>query len=244
MRIRRNGRSGSERIRQILPILQVTDGASRMKIPIKGIETRIIEDTLVISSESPLKILSSCILRGGFSSAKFILNHHVNKNYYSDSPDEDMQEVVRKLSINENAVGMMTAVDLENVSIKTEKYVTAVVTGGVSNALASGEKGSSGGTINIILLIDADLCDAAMVNAVIIATEAKTLALRDLDIKSNISMEIATGTSTDSIVVACTRRGELLRYAGPATALGECIGLATRKAVREAIIKQENLLPS
>ena len=83
----------------------------------------------------------------------------------------------------------MTAVDLENASVTSQGFVTAVVTGGVSNAVASGEGGSSGGTINITLLVDANLSDAAMVNAVIVATEAKTLALRDLNIKSRKSTE-------------------------------------------------------
>ena len=208
-----------------------------MKIPIDGIEARIIGDTLVISSSSevPLKILSSCILGGGFVFAKFILNHHVHKDYDHGSPDDDLQKVVHQLGINENAVGMMTAVDLENASVTSQGFVTAVVTGGVSNAVASG------GTINIILLVDANLSDAAMVNAVIVATEAKTLALRDLNIRSRKSTEIATGTSTDSIVIACTGRGEVIKYAGPATSPGECIGLATREAVREAIIRQEKL---
>ena len=208
-----------------------------MKIPIDGIEARIIGDTLVISSSSevPLKILSSCIRGGGFTFAKFILNHHVHKDYDHGSPDDDLQKVVRQLGINENAVGMMTAVDLENASIKSQGFVCAVVTGGVSNAVASG------GTINIILLVDANLSDAAMVNAVIVATEAKTLALRDLNIRSRKSTEIATGTSTDSVVIACTGRGEVLKYAGPATSPGEFIGSATREAVREAIIRQEKL---
>lgn len=213
-----------------------------MEIPINEIKVRIIGDTLVISSEVPLKILSSCILGGGFTSAKFIINHHVDKDYHHGSPDEDLQKVVHQLGINENAVGMMTAVDLKNVSIVSEGNVTAVVTGGVSNAIASGERVNSGGTINIILLIEANLTDAAMVNAVISATEAKTLALRDLNIKSRRSTEVATGTSTDSIVIACTGRDEVIKYAGPATSLGEFIGVATRKAVREAIIKQEKLL--
>lgn len=214
-----------------------------MKIPIDGIEARIIGDTLVISSSSevPLKILSSCILEGGFTFAKFILNHHVHKDYDHGSPDDDLQKVVHQLGINENAVGMMTAVDLENASVTSQGFVTAVVTGGVSNAVASGEGGSSGGTINIILLVDANLSDAAMVNAVIVATEAKTLALRDLNIRSRKSTEIATGTSTDSIVIACTGRGEVIKYAGPATSLGEFIGSATREAVRDAIIRQEKL---
>lgn len=212
-----------------------------MRIPIKGIEARIIGATLVISSEIPLKILSSDVLEGGFFHAGYILNHHIELDYGHDSPAKDLEKVLEELGIKERAAGMMTAVDLENVHITTCESVTAAVTGGVTNAIASGEKQEGGGTINIILLIDANLSDAAMVNAVINATEAKTLALRDLNIKSKRSEEIATGTSTDTIVVACTGKGEKLKYAGNATSLGECIGLATRKATREAVIKQENL---
>ncbi len=213
-----------------------------MEIPIEGIEAEIIEETLKISSEKPLKILSSCMLGGGLCSARFILNHHVDKDYDHGNPDRDMREVLQKLGIDENAVGMMTAVDMKNVSIKSKGFVTAVVTGGVSNAIASGEEFSCGGTINTILLIDANLSDAAMANAIINATEGKTMALRDLNIKSRRSSKIATGTSTDSVAVACTGRGAPIKYAGPATPLGEFVGQTTREAVKEAIIKQEKLL--
>jgi iron complex transport system ATP-binding protein len=214
-----------------------------VRIPIEGINAEIRENTLIIDSESPLRTLSSAVVGGGFRSTRFVLNTHVSKDYRSDLPEKDLQEIAGRLGIRENFVGMMTAVDLRNVSIVSEGNVTAVVTGGVSNAIASGETSHSKGTINIILIIDANLADSAMVSAVITATEAKTLALHDLNIKSRKSGEIATGTSTDSIVIACTRRGGVVRYAGGATSLGRLIGKTTRKAVREAIIKQENLLP-
>ena len=213
-----------------------------MRIPIKGIEARIIGDTLVVSSEIPLKILSSDVLEGGFFHARYILNHRVELDYDHDSPAGDMEKVLDGIGIKEKAAGMMTAVDLENIHVTTCEDVTAVITGGVTNAIASGEKQEGVGTINIILLIDANLSDAAMVNTVINATEAKTLALRDLNVKSKRSDELATGTSTDTIVIACTGKGEKLKYTGNATAIGECIGLAVRKATREAIIKQEKLL--
>lgn len=212
-----------------------------MRVPIKGIEARIMGETLVISSEVPLKILSSDVLEGGFFHARYILNHHVELDYDPDSPTKDLEKVLEELGIKERAAGMLTAVDMENVSIATNAPATAVVTGGVTNAIASGEESDGGGTINIILLIDANLSEAAMVNAVINATEAKSLALRDLKIKSKRSDELATGTSTDTIVVACTGKGEKLKYAGNATDLGECIGLAVRTASKDAVIKQEKL---
>jgi adenosylcobinamide amidohydrolase len=43
--------------------------------------------------------------------------------------------------------------------------------------------------------------------------------------------EPATGTSTDAVVVACTGRGEQLRYAGPATPAGWLAARAVRTAM-------------
>ena len=41
----------------------------------------------------------------------------------------------------------------------------------------------------------------------------------------------ASGTSTDSVVVACTGRGEELGYAGPATPVGWLAARAVRAAM-------------
>ncbi len=68
------------------------------------------------------------------------------------------------------------------------------------------------------------------------ATEAKAQALRELDIKDSRTDTIATGTSTDSMLIAATQHGETLPYAGTATELGQLIGKSvfteTKKAIR------------
>jgi hypothetical protein len=81
-----------------------------------------------------------------------------------------------------------------------------------------------------------------MVNAVSTITEAKTVALRELDVRSRFSGEIATSTVTDSVVLACTKKGQKIEFAGTATPLGELIGKAVRKAVKEALRNQENIV--
>ena len=86
------------------------------------------------------------------------------------------------------------------------------------------------GTINVILLVDGALTPAAMVNAVITATEAKTMTLADWDVKTPEGDD-ASGTSTDTVVVACTGRGEALSYAGPATQVGWLAARAVRAAM-------------
>jgi iron complex transport system ATP-binding protein len=56
------------------------------------------------------------------------------------------------------------------------------------------------------------------------ATEAKTRALHDQQVKDSVTGTIATGTSTDSILIAATQQGENLEYAGTITPLGKVIG--------------------
>jgi len=124
--------------------------------------------------------------------------------------------------------------------------VAAVVSVGLSNTSAAGvtppiplEADGTGpagaatprqGTINIVLLVDGALTPAAMVNAVITVTEAKTMTLTAWDVKTPEG-EAASGTSTDTVVVACTGRGEDLCYAGPATPVGWLAARAVRAAM-------------
>jgi hypothetical protein len=79
--------------------------------------------------------------------------------------------------------------------------------------------------------------------AFITATEAKTAGLRELDVRSKYSGDPATGTITDSIVIASTNMGSKIRFGGPASKLGQMVGYCTREAVKDAVIKQGPLHP-
>ncbi|MCU6434651.1 adenosylcobinamide amidohydrolase [Undibacterium sp. Jales W-56] len=117
--------------------------------------------------------------------------------------------------------------------------VGAVVTAGVGNATCAGITrpwhASKPGTINIILLLDTKLTRAAMVNAIITATEAKCAVLYAMDIRTPDG-ELATGTSTDTVTVATTGHGTTQSYAGPATLLGWLIAKAVRQAVEQSLL--------
>ena len=218
-----------------------------LNIEIPGIQGRIERDTLIVSSKEPLDVVSTSVLNGGFSSARFIINQHVKKNFSHDNPEKYLQNTAEKLGLNGHVVGMMTAADLENLSIanlsKGGLNITAVVTGGISNALTVGETISNPtkniGTINTILLIDANLRSSARVGAIITATEAKCHALKKLNVKSTSGKETATGTTTDAVVVACTGREPNLKYSGTGTRVGSLIGRAVSKATVEAVSLQE-----
>lgn len=223
----------------------------KLNIPIEGIEAEVRSGNLVIQSSSPLRALTSSVLSRSYSKSMAIINQQVPAgNYAHIEPEKRFLKTIDKLCLSRQTIGLMTAANVRNVSVLSKKHdeltVCAVVTAGVINSAAAGDKATKKlpSTINIILLIDGNLTQNCMVNAVMTATEAKSGALRDLDIRSRFSTELATGTTSDTIVVACTERGQRIIFAGTATKLGELIGKTVKEAVKKAIQKQDALRPN
>ena len=163
------------------------------------------------------------------------------------------------LQLDKSAVaGMSTAADLDNLAVVTQSYgpltVTVLATAGArSNAIRTGvdagtyiEGNTPAGTINIMLLTNIRLTDAAMARALITITEGKTAALQDLNVPSTYSKTVqATGTGTDSIIVVSGTQGPQASYTGGHSKIGELIGKASHQAVLEALGKQNGFfLPS
>jgi adenosylcobinamide hydrolase len=235
----------------------------KLETKIKSVEAEIQENKLILRSKTPLKILSSAVLNGGLREANIIVSVHVpeetglniDDNVHMEAGDFLRQETAKLGIPQDQLVGIMTAAKMKNVDIATSKFeditLTAIATAGVHFAATAGDEIASKqsafppikwGTINIIVLVDGDLTDSCMVNAVSTIAEAKTVALRELDVRSRFSGEIATGTVTDSIVLACTKGGQKIEFAGTATPLGELVGKSVREAVKEALRNQENIV--
>ena len=127
--------------------------------------------------------------------------------------------------------------------------VYALVTAGVrSNAVRMSQDNGNyyePGTINIIILTNMKLTDRAMTRAIISATEAKTAALLDLDIRSSYNAKEyrATGTGTDNIIVV-QGAGALIDNAGGHTKMGELIAKSAYEGVKEAIYMQNGIIAS
>jgi adenosylcobinamide hydrolase len=206
-----------------------------------GVVLTCTPEVLIVYSQQPLQVLSSAVVGGGFIRARYLLNRHVHRDYNDAEPEAEFVAFARERGITEAFVGQMTAVSLHKARVRTVRArtltVAVVVTAGVSNATTPGLSPpamTEPGTINMILLIDARLTPAAMVNAVIMATEIKTQTLMARGIQTPEG-DAATGTSTDAIAVACTGRGTLLPYAGPVTLVGWLIGRCVRSALADAL---------
>jgi adenosylcobinamide hydrolase len=225
---------------------------------IKGIQAQVKGSVLVIQSKTPLRIISSAIFNGGLKYATAVLNIQVPEGLGSDkndvhwNPEGFLNEQVQMLDLEKDkTIALMTAAKMQNLAICREKcgetFLTVFATAGKTVAVTAGEPAASKngyriGTINIILLVDGNLTDGCMVEIIKTITEAKTVALRELDLRSQFSGDLATGTLTDSVLVGCTNRGELIQFAGTFTLLGELIGKCVRQAVKSALNKQEKLI--
>lgn len=83
-----------------------------------------------------------------------------------------------------------------------------------------------------------------LTRAMITITEAKTAAIQELLEGSKYSSGIATGSGTDGVIVYSNLESEAVyNDAGKHSKLGELIGNAVKRGVKEALAKQSDLTP-
>ena len=161
-------------------------------------------------------------LLGGWKKVRFAFNHTVRDTSLR-KPVEYLRTVARRYGLR-SYFGLLTSVPMDKLSIRSCEDVTVFVTAGVKNP------NEEIGTINIVAVFDGRLSRAAMLNAIITATEAKTKAL----LESGCNF---TGTNTDAIIVLSTQRGRYHRYCGPASDAGRNLWRAVDRAVKESLAK-------
>ncbi len=195
--------------------------------------------TLVVTLPTLYRVLGWAPLNGGLCQARSMLNHQVRTD---DDPVEEpaafLSGLAQRLAVVEPVVGLMTGVRMERLVRHTVQhqdfFVECFATVGLSNALAVSDPATydeKPGTINVIVVVNQPLTDAALVEAVSIVTEAKTRVLHEAQVKSTVSGALATGTGTDCVAVACPTGFPAFRYCGKHTALGELVGRGAYEAV-------------
>lgn len=200
-------------------------------------------EMVVYESEVPLKTVSSAVINAGSGWFRTFINRHVDMDYNIDDSVGEMTRFIENRGFKPtDTVGMMTAVRTEHAIVKEYPAsfgsVVIAVTAGVGNAVdvsKAAERLLGVGTINTWIFVNGTLSDEAFIQAMITATEAKTKALHQEGVKDPLTNTIATGTSTDSCLVAATQQGDVLPYAGPITELGSLIGTGVFECTVEAI---------
>lgn len=134
------------------------------------------------------------------------------------------------------AVGMLTSRDVSRHTLCEAEVegvrATCLATVGLGNAERIGHRLGrvlvDWGTINIAVLVEAPLSDAALLEALSLAAEARTAAVLSVGLATPLGL--ATGTGTDCIAVAADPGTGA--YAGKHTQVGEALGRAVFDAVR------------
>ncbi len=188
------------------------------------------------------------LIGGGRREARCVFWHQV-----SDAdmrPDVDprlfFEERRKQWATDTQGVGFLTGCSLtEFVERRRGRgWLSArcITTVGLRNALRIGDPTRTAaytpGTINIFLQISRPLSECASLEALSLVAEARTSAVLDGHVPSNIGNGIATGTGTDCIVVASplpSLDDPELVYAGKHTELGHLIGSCVYDAVSQGV---------
>ncbi|ADE36872.1 adenosylcobinamide amidohydrolase [Methanohalophilus mahii] len=223
------------------------------------------KDSVIVSLPKGRRIISNSWLNGGIrDDINVLINQRIGRHVGSEDDLEEgsvegyLAHVVEQLGYSaSNASALLTAASMENVAFVTHSFrgleITTIATAGVEvNACSPADPASYyqengrwetfGGTINLILLIDANLPSYALTRAWMTATEAKSAVLHQLMIPSRFSEELATGTGTDMMAIVSNDSASLkLTDAGPHSKLGELICKCIKQVLFKALDQQSGI---
>lgn len=201
----------------------------------------VSERWLVVSFGRVHRVASWAIIGGGLTRVRRVAWHHVVAGDLG--PEVDPRELLAGRMAAAglgDSVGLLTARRLaayEEASVECGAIrARCIATVGLGNALRAGDRPSAhaAGTINLLCHVSVPLTECGLLEAMSIATEARTAAILELAIPSGVSGQPATGTGTDCVVIAApladasSARG----YAGKHTPIGAAVGTAVFRAVR------------
>ncbi|HEU5024492.1 MAG TPA: adenosylcobinamide amidohydrolase [Spirillospora sp.] len=199
------------------------------------------------------RAVSSAMLGGGIGPLSWVLNAQVRGRYARTDPVVHLAELAASFGLDGPGVGMLTAASVARTMRREDGGVAVSATVGLRvPTWAAAPEGAADpelaplhvdvpppahepapprpapprpGTINIVVAAPVALSDAALVNAVVTATEAKTQALLEAGYP-------CTGTASDAICVAARTSGPEEPFAGPRSMWGARIARAVHAAVR------------
>ena len=184
---------------------------------------------LVWRFDAAVRAISTAPHGGGLGPRRWVVNAEVPPSYARRDPGHHLARLGVSLGLPGRGVGLLTAADVSARTTGWDGGVEATATVGLGHpvlAAAPDEVGrpSMVGTINVVVSVPERMADAALVNLVATATEAKVQALRDAGLH-------ATGTATDAVCVLCPEEGRAHDFGGPRSAWGA----RTARAVYTAI---------
>ncbi|MBM4247622.1 MAG: hypothetical protein FJ148_28180 [Deltaproteobacteria bacterium] len=192
----------------------------------------------------PHRVLSHAVLRPGLVVADEVVWCQVRDDDLAPPVDPGRLLAARLAAAGSPAaVGLLTSAELagftDDERAAGRLVVRTVATVGLNNARRAGDPwdvappavGTIVGTINVLVRASLPLTDAALIEMLAVAAEARAMAVLDAGVASRRSGLPATGTGTDCTVVAAPCGDPIAEYAGKHTALGHLVGATVAAAV-------------
>jgi adenosylcobinamide hydrolase len=187
---------------------------------------------LVWRFDEPVQALSSASVGGGFSTPSWLLNIGVPHDYSRTDLDRHAATIATGRELRGAGVAMFTAVDVTRAEHGVVEEASVCATVGVTRPTwAADPEAGHGvwpGTINLVAQLPVALEPAAMVQALLAMTEAKTQALLEAQVPG-------TGTASDAITLVCPVRARTERFGGVRSTWGHRLAMATHAAVHRGL---------
>lgn len=194
---------------------------------------------LIVRFAAPMRVIASAPHGGGIGIRRWVLNAQVPSDYGRRDPDHHLGKLGVSLGLPGRGVGMLTAADVRAARQHEDDGVQVLATVGLGHPIRAAAPAGDreirmvdpliadqviAGTINVVVVLPDRLSDAALVNTVATATEAKAQALHDLGFD-------ATGTATDAVCIACPDEGRPQAFGGPRSVWGSRLARAVHAAI-------------
>jgi adenosylcobinamide amidohydrolase len=185
---------------------------------------------LVWRFAEPMVVAATASVGGGLGLRDWIVNAQVVSTYHRRDQAGHGAELAALVGLRGDGVVMFTAADVPGVRCADDGDVGVEATVGLNHPTWAADADDAvsvpalPGTINIVAQLPVRLSEAALLNALCTATEAKTQALLDAGVPG-------TGTASDAIAIACVPDGRAEPFAGPRSTWGARLARAVHAAV-------------
>jgi adenosylcobinamide amidohydrolase len=188
---------------------------------------------LVWRFASPMTVASSAPVGGGVNQATWIMNAQVPLKYTRHDLEAHARELAIELGLTGGGVTMLTAATIDTPVRQDDAGVSCWATVGISKPTWAADADGAisdwePGTINVVALLPVRLSAAALLNAVVTATEAKSQALFERGVPG-------TGTASDAVCIVCPVDGPVESFAGPRSVWGARLARAVHTAVSKGL---------
>jgi adenosylcobinamide hydrolase len=128
-------------------------------------------------------------ISGGIHPVSTILNHTFTAGGGQNDPEKELEFSAAGAGIGQDFLGLLTSVPLSQCCVLQYDFITVFITAGVRR-----EPAAHTGGINIIACSNEGMEDAALLESIMVITEAKAEALQTMGLP-------LTGTPADTVIV-------------------------------------------